>query len=456
MMSGLLPLLAPRTSTMPNPSCVCPNALDRCDRCDLLLDFPSLHLVAVTQAPSGLLLEVESCGPVTGCPGCGVIATGHGRVMVEMIDAPWAGRPVRIRWRKRRWICLEDACEVVSFVEQDPEVCAPRGLLSTRAIRWAIGQLRREGATIQGLARQLGTTWNTLWSQVRPVLIAAANDSARFEDVQVLGVDEHIWHHRDPRRRGSKELTGMVDLTRGAHPTARLLDLVPGRSGKAYRDWLDERGETFRRGIQIATLDPFQGYKKAIDDQLEDAICVLDAFHIVKLGMAAVDDVRRRIQQETLGHRGRKGEPLYGIRHILRAGRERLTTRQKNRLTSAFAAHPDHVAVVVAYQCAQDLRDVFHQPTPARGRRLAEQLIKKLPSCPIPEIARLGETLRRWRTAFLAYFDTHGASNGGTEAVNGIIELGRRIARGFRNFEHYRLRMLLITGGLDASPHTQL
>ena len=100
--------------------------------------------------------------------------------------------------------------------------------------------------------------------------------------------------------------------------------------------------------------------------------------------------------------------------------------------------------------------DVFHQPTPARGRQLAEQLIATLPSCPIPETARLGKTLRRWRTAFLAYFDTDGASNGGTQAINGIIELGRRIARGFRNVEHYRLRMLLITRGLDASPHTQL
>nr|WP_308772850.1 transposase [Brachybacterium paraconglomeratum] len=48
-----------------------------------------------------------------------------------------------------------------------------------------------------------------------------------------------------------------------------------------------------------------------MDDQLEDATCVLDAFHIVKLAGAAVDDVRRRIQQETLGHRGRKGDPLY-------------------------------------------------------------------------------------------------------------------------------------------------
>ena len=248
----------------------------------------------------------------------------------------------------------------------------------------------------------------------------------------------------------------MVDLTRKSHPTARLLDLVPGRSGTVYKDWLTAREPVFRDGIQVATLDPFQGYKNAIDDQLEDATCVLDAFHIVKLATSAVDEVRRRIQQQTLGHRGRRGDPLYGIRNLLRAGRERLTHRQQKRLHTAFAAHEDHVAVEVAYQCAQDVRDMFHQPSLAQGRRLAFRVIETLPSCPIPEIARLGRTLRKWKATILAYFDTHGASNGGTEAVNGLIELGRRIARGFRNFDHYRLRMLLITGGLDASPHTQL
>ena len=175
---------------MPHSMCVCSDALDRCDRCDLLLDFSGLHLVTVTKARAGLLLEVESCDPMAGCAGCGVINTGHGRIVTSLIDAPWAGRPVRIRWCKRRWICRETLCEVVSFVEQDPTVSAPRGLLSTRAIRWAISQLRREGATIQGLARQLGTTWNTLWSQVRSVLIEAANDPSRFEGVQVLGVDD--------------------------------------------------------------------------------------------------------------------------------------------------------------------------------------------------------------------------------------------------------------------------
>ena len=78
-----------------------------------------------------------------------------------------------------------------------------------------------------------------------------------------------------------------------------------------HENWLAERGEDFRAGVRIATLDPFQGYKNAIDDQLQDATSVLDAFHIVKLAGDAPGEVRRRVQQDTLGHRGRKGDPLY-------------------------------------------------------------------------------------------------------------------------------------------------
>lgn len=82
MMSGLLPPLISRTSTMPNHSCVCPDVLDRCDRCPGLLGFPGLRLVAVSKARAGLLLKVDSCDPVSVWPGCGVITTGHGRVLL--------------------------------------------------------------------------------------------------------------------------------------------------------------------------------------------------------------------------------------------------------------------------------------------------------------------------------------------------------------------------------------
>jgi len=90
----------------------------------------------------------------------------------------------------------------------------------------------------------------------------------------------------------------------------------------------------------------------------------------------------------------------------------------------------------------------IHQTSHVDGRRIAEQILASFPSCPIPEIARLGRTLNQWRDAFLGYFTTGGANNGGTEAVNGLIELARRVARGFRDTDNYRLRMLLIGGGL--------
>jgi transposase len=80
------------------------------------------------------------------------------------------------------------------------------------------------------------------------------------------------------------------------------------------------------------------------------------------------------------------------------------------------------------------------QGTRGRGDRV-------VPTCPIPEVARLGRTLRAWRAAILAYFDTNGASNGPTEAINGVLETARRIARGFRNFTNYRPRCLLAAGG---------
>jgi transposase len=246
----------------------------------------------------------------------------------------------------------------------------------------------------------------------------------------------------------------MVDLSRDSKgkTRARLLDLVPGRSGAAYAGWLKERNENFRAGIKIATLDPFQGYKNALDDELQDAVAVLDAFHVVKLGTAAMDEVRRRVQQQTLGHRGRKGDPLYGIQNTLRCGTERLTDKQKARLSNAFDADEQHDEVHIAWQCAQQLRAAYKADNVSEGRKIAEHVLASFPTCPIPEIKRLGKTLKRWREAFLAYFTTRRSSNGGTEAVNGLIELQRRVARGFRNRDNYRLRMLLIGGGLS-SPH---
>ena len=212
-------------------------------------------------------------------------------------------------WRQRRYRCLESACPVGGFSE-DHDLAGQRSKLTTRAAWWAISAIQRDTASVAAVARRLGVDWHTVWDAIKPLLAELADDPARLLGIDTLGVDEHIWHHRPRPGKPPKELTGIVDLTRhNGRPKARLLDLVPGRSGKAYADWLTGRGEPFTTGIGVATLDPFRGYGNAIRDEFEDATAVLDAFHVVKLGATAMEETRRRVQQEQLGHRGRKTRP---------------------------------------------------------------------------------------------------------------------------------------------------
>ena len=128
---------------MPDSTACCRAREGYCQRCDLLVGVPGLHVVGVERDDVvGLRLEVGSRRPeVMGCPVCGVVAQGHGRQKVELIDAPCFTSAVRLWWRKRRWLCPEPLCPVTSFMEQDPLVAAPRALLSSRAVRPDLGQI---------------------------------------------------------------------------------------------------------------------------------------------------------------------------------------------------------------------------------------------------------------------------------------------------------------------------
>ena len=114
--------------------------------------------------------------------------------------------------------------------------------------------------------------------------------------------------------------------------------MVEGRSGQAVTAWLDERSGYWRETVKVAALDPFRGYASALRTGLPQATVVLDAFHAVRLAQAAIDDVRRRVQQESTGHRGRKSDLLYRIRRVLRRGAENLTHKSYARLLAGLEA----------------------------------------------------------------------------------------------------------------------
>ncbi len=421
---------------------------DGCPTAAVMFGVPEVRVLAAEREQGGgLRLTVETDQQDEGCHRCGVLAVPHGRREHLLRDAPFGHRRGRVAWRKRVWRCLEPACAMVMFTETHA-LAAPRALLTRRAVMWAADALSDDDTTVNALARRLGVDWHTLWDALKVEARRRADDPRRLHGVESLGVDEHIW--RPGKFGAGREVTGMVDLTRDANGQvrARLLDLVLGRSGPAYAGWLDARQPEFRANIKSAALDPFRGYANALRDSLSDAVQVLDACHVVKLGTQVVDEVRRRVQQEQLGRRGHKDDPLYKIRGLLQHGLEHLNERQHARLQAGLMVGDPNCEVELAWSCYQQLRAIYAGTGSPRERRaLAEKVIASFPTCPIPEVARLGQTLRAWRSQVLAYFDTDGLSNGGTEAINMLIEKARRLAHGYRNFENYRLRMLLAASG---------
>ncbi|MGP5721514.1 transposase, partial [Glutamicibacter arilaitensis] len=102
--------------------------------------------------------------------------------------------------------------------------------------------------------------------------------------------------------------------------TARLLDMIPGRSKAVFKTWLGEQDEQWKQGIDVVAMDGFTGFKTAAAEELPQAVEVLDPFHVVKLGSEALDQTRQRIQREQYGRRGRKDDPLYKCRRTLTTG----------------------------------------------------------------------------------------------------------------------------------------
>jgi len=149
---------------------------------------------------------------------------------------------------------------------------------------------------------------------------------------------------------------------------------------------------------------------------------VLDTFHVVKLGFTCVDDVRRRVQQQTLAHRGRTGDPLYGIRRVLRRGAGTLSDRAWGRLLTGLEAGDPGGQVGAAWIAAQDLRLLYRAPDRTRAEHLLYRLLVHCADSGVPELTRLGRTLDAWRHELLAVFDHRGISNGPTEAINLLIK----------------------------------
>ena len=197
--------------------------------------------------------------------------------------------------------------------------------------------------------------------------------------------------------------------------------MVPGRSKKVFKTWLASQPDTWRERIEIVAMDGFTGFKSAAAEELPGATTVMDPFHVVHLAGNALDECRRRIQQELHHRRGRATDPLYKARRVLHTRSCLLTERQQYQILDLFSGD-EHVALEVTWSAYQNIIDAYRAPNRAAGKALMRADINTLTSTRVPssltEIITLGRTLKRRAKDILAYFDHPHTTGGPTEAIN--------------------------------------
>jgi len=406
-----------------------------------MLGLPGFRVLDVHESPTELVIEIETIAELVGCPGCGVVARAHGRTAVEYRDLAAFGRPARLVWGKRRWRCEEPRCEEITWTESSPAFSA-RCVLTNRAGAECCRQVGRNARPVTQMAAELGVCWDTVMDAVREHGEPLVDDPELVGQVTALGVDETSWLTAT-KDHPTLFATGLVDLQAKV-----VIDVIRGNSATDLGSWLDRQPPEWLAGVRVVATDLAESYRAGLDGRLDHAIRVADPFHVVRLGNRCLDQVRRRVQNQTLGHRGRKKDPLYRIRKLMLTGTERLEGPGLERMLLGLRLGDPDQEVLGAWLAKESVRDVYLADDPADAELLLDKTIEGCRADPVPEVGSLGRTLGRWRTEILNHHTT-GASNGPTEGLNLLIKKVKRAGHGFRSFANYRLRILLHAGGVN-------
>ncbi len=122
---------------------------------EAMLGRDGVRVLRVQEGAGEIVIEIETIGELVGCPGCGVVARAHGRTAVDYRELAAFGRPVRLRWDKRRWRCEESRCTTRIWTEESPSFSA-RCLLTNRAGVEYCRQVGRNARPVTQMAHALG------------------------------------------------------------------------------------------------------------------------------------------------------------------------------------------------------------------------------------------------------------------------------------------------------------
>lgn len=270
------------------------------------------------------------------------------------------------------------------------------------------------------------------WETIKNICFRVANRKGVFESPRVvrwIAFDEIALKKRHQQ----------YVLVISAPEEGRVLAVLDGRTKEKLVYWLRETWtEEERREVEVVTMDMWDGYFYAALEELPNASISIDRFHVEKNLLEAVSRLRRQIQK---GLPEVQKKELKGIRWLLVSNYDDLDEEKKARLDRALDRCPE---LALCHYVKEEFRDIFEeeQEIEEAANRLDDWL-SLAQSVGSQAMNNFVQTVKNWKEWILNYF-LERATNGFAEGINNSLQLLKRKAYGFRNFNNFSLRVLLL------------
>ena len=347
---------------------------------------------------------------------------------------------------ERTWRHLDTMQFTTLIRARAPRSDCPEHGVKTMQVPWAAPQGRftllfecfsvevlLASASVSQACAVLGSGWDTTQEIMRRA-VKRGLELRQLEKLKYLGMDEKSF------RRGQSYITLLTDLE-----VSRVLDVVEERTAEAAGQLWDTLSPEQKQAVEAVAVDMWEPFIQTIQTQVPEADIVHDKFHVSKYLGEAVDKVRRQEHKELLAE---GDETLKGTRQLWLYNPQNFSPEQAEE----FSALKDlHLKVARAWAAKELFSKFWEYQEEGWARRFFKDWFGWVSRSRLKPVVEVAQMLKRHLENLLTYLRHH-ITNAVTEGLNSKIQSLKSAARGFRNFQNYRIRILFFCGKLDLYP----
>ncbi|HZC02478.1 MAG TPA: ISL3 family transposase [Gammaproteobacteria bacterium] len=407
------------------------------------LNLPDVRVLSTQRNAQGhWLIRVESTLEGTQCRRCGrEIRELHGLdAVVRLRHLPLFDVPVFVEIRPKRYRC--PYCAGKPTTTQRCAWYEPRSPNTKVYEQWALRMLIN--STVADAARKLGVSEESI-DGLLDRWIERSVDWEAWERLGVIGLDEIAL------KRGHRDVVVLVTvpLEEGG---VEILAVLADRKKETVIAFLRTVPEPLRHTIERACTDMYEGFVRAIEEEVPWAEIVIDRFHVARAYRDGADTVRKQ-ELKRLKRALPKAEyaQIKGAMWPFRKRPEDLEPQEWERLERLFTYAPK---IEAAYHLREDLTDLFERHYTKAGAKCAIRAwCKRVRQSGLVEFESFLGTIERWMDEITNYFQGRQTS-GFVEGFNNRVKVLMRRCYGIFNVGRLFQRLTLDLHGYQLFSHT--